>query len=220
VLRFVLSSPVVSTEPAEKSGHVSGIACRREQLQARGMGELTRLLAAARNGETGAVDQIVVLTYHELRDLAHQRLRRVPKITLLDTGVLVNECYLRLVKVGELNAGDKAHFLGYAGRVMRSIVVDFARERLAQRRGGNIPHVEAGPDIPDPAAAAEEEVVRVDEALQELARLDGRLVQVVELKYFGGLKSEEIAAALGIAERSVRRDWQKARVLLHEELKP
>jgi RNA polymerase sigma factor (TIGR02999 family) len=184
------------------------------------MGELTRLLEAARSGETGAVDQIVVLTYQELREIAHQRLRRVPKITLLDTGVLVNECYLRLVKVGELNAGDKAHFLGYAGRVMRSIMVDFARERLAQRRGGNIEHVAAPTDIPDPAAAAEEEVVRVDEALQELARLDGRLVQVVELKYFGGLNSEEIAAALGIAERSVRRDWQKARVLLHEELKP
>jgi RNA polymerase sigma factor (TIGR02999 family) len=184
------------------------------------MGELTRLLEAARNGQSGAVDQIVVLTYQELRELAHQRLRRVPKITLLDTGALVNECYLRLVKVGELNAGDKAHFLGYAGRVMRSIMVDFARERLAQRRGGNIQHVTAPTDIPDPAAAAEEEVIRVDEALQELARLDGRLVQVVELKYFGGLKSEEIAAALGIAERSVRRDWQKARVLLHEELKP
>jgi RNA polymerase sigma factor (TIGR02999 family) len=119
-------------------------------------------------------------------------------ITLLDTGALLNECYLRLLKVGELNTGDKAHFLGYAGRVMRSIVVDFARERLALRRGGDVLHVEAGTDIPDPAAAAEEEVVRVDEALQQLARLDARLVQVVELKYFGGLKSEEIAAALGI----------------------
>jgi RNA polymerase sigma factor (TIGR02999 family) len=183
------------------------------------MGEFTRLLEAARNGQSGAIDQIVALTYRELRELAHQRLRRTPQITLLETGALVNECYLRLVKVGELNAGDRAHFLGYAARVMRSIVVDFARERLAQRRGGNAPHVAVDTDIADPAAPAEE-VVRVDEALQELARLDGRLAQVVEMKYFGGLKSDEIAAALGIAERSVRRDWQKARVLLHEELKP
>src|SRR3984893_14445532 len=144
VLRFVLSSPVGTTQRAGKNGHVAGIACRREQSQAPGMGELTRLLEAVRNGQSGAVDQIVVLTYQELRELAHQRLRRVPKITLLDTGALVNECYLRLVKVGELNAGDKAHFLGYAGRVMRSIVVDFARERLAERRGGNVPHVAAG----------------------------------------------------------------------------
>ena len=183
------------------------------------MGEFTRLLEAARNGQSGAVDQIVALTYQELRTLAHQRLRRAPKITLLDTGALVNECYLRLVKVGELNASDRAHFLGYAGRVMRSIVVDFARERLAQRRGGNALHVTVGTDIPDPASAAEEEVLRVDDALQELARLDARLVQVVELKYFAGLSSEEIAAALDVAERTVRRDWQKARVLLHEELK-
>ncbi len=172
------------------------------------MGELTRLLEAARNGQSGAVEQIVALTYQELRELAHQRLRRAPQITLLETGALVNECYLRLVKVGEINAGDRAHFLGYAARVMRSI------------GGGNAPHITVGTDIADPAAPAEEEVVRVDEALQELARLDARLVQVVEMKYFGGLKSEEIALALGIAERSVRRDWQKARVLLHEELKP
>lgn len=184
------------------------------------MGELTRLLEAARNGQSGAVDQIVALTYQELRELAHQRLRRAPQITLLETGALVNECYLRLLKVGELNASDRAHFLGYAARVMRSIVVDFARARLAERRGGNATHITARTDIPDPAARAEEEVVRVNEALQEIARLDARLVQVVELKYFGGLKNEEIAEALGIAERSVRRDWQKARVLLHEELKP
>src|SRR5258708_36582824 len=103
---------------------------------------------------------------------------------------------------------------------MRSIVVDFARERLALRRGGNSPHLTLGTDIADPAAPAEEEAVRVDEALQELARLDPRLVQVVEMKYFGGLNSDEIAKALGMAERSARRDWQKARVLLHEELKP
>jgi len=196
------------------------IACRGERPQASGMGELTRLLEAARNGQSGAVDQIVALTYQELRELAHNRLRRGPPITVLETGALVNECYLRLLKVGELRASDRAHFLGYAARAMRSIVVDFARARLAKRRGGNATHIAVGTDIPDPAAGVEEEVVRVDEALQVLARLDARLVQVVELKYFGGLNSEEIAAALGIAERSVRRDWQKARVLLHQELKP
>jgi RNA polymerase sigma factor (TIGR02999 family) len=184
------------------------------------MGEFTRLLEAARSGQSGAVDRIVALTYQELRDLAHRRLRQTAQITLLDTGALVHECYLRLVKVGELNVEDRAHFLGYAGRVMRSIVVDFARARLAERRGGRAPHITVPTDIPDPAAAAEQEIVRVDDALQELARLDARLVQVVELKYFGGLNSDEIAAVLGIRERSVRRDWQKARVLLHQELKP
>jgi RNA polymerase sigma factor (TIGR02999 family) len=184
------------------------------------MGELTRLLEAARSGQPGAIDQIVALTYRELYELAHQRLRRARAVTLLDTGALVHECYLRLVKLGELNTEDRDHFLGYAGRVMRSIIVDFARERLAKRRGGDVPHVTMPTDIPDAAMAGESEVVRVDEALKQLGQLDARLVQVVELKYFGGLKSEEIAAALGIAERSVRRDWQKARVLLHQELKP
>jgi RNA polymerase sigma factor (TIGR02999 family) len=184
------------------------------------MGELTRLLAAARDGQPGAVDQIVALTYHELRDLAHRRLRQTRAVTLLDTGALVHECYLRLVRLGELNMEDRNHFLGYAGRVMRSIIVDFAREQLALRRGGNAEHVPCPTDLPDPGLLGEQEVVRIDEALQSLAQLDARLVQVVELKYFGGLNSEEIATALGIAERSVRRDWQKARVLLHEELKP
>jgi RNA polymerase sigma factor (TIGR02999 family) len=184
------------------------------------MGEFTRLLQAARDGQSDAVAQIIALTYQELREIAHQRLRRAPKITLLDTGALVHECYLRLVKLGELDVEDQGHFLGYAARAMRSIVVDFARERLAERRGGNAQHITVGTDLPDPAAAAEEEVVRVNDALEKLGLLDARLVQVVELKYFGGLTSDEIAAALGIAERSVRRDWQKARVLLHEELKP
>ena len=118
------------------------------------MGEFTRLLEAVRNGESGAIDQIVALTYQELRELAHQRLRRAPQITLLETGALVNECYLRLVKVGELDAGDRAHFLGYAARVMRAIVVDFARERLALRRGGSAPHRAVETDIADPAAPA------------------------------------------------------------------
>src|ERR1700730_17168131 len=121
------------------------------------MGEFTRLLEAVRKGASGAIDQIVALTYQELRELAHQRLKRTHQITLLETGALVNECYLRLVKVGELNAGGRAHVLGYAARVMRSIVVDFARERLALRRGGSAPHLTVGTDIVDPGASAQEE---------------------------------------------------------------
>lgn len=183
------------------------------------MGEFTRLLEAVRGGEPGAVDQVVALTYRELRVLAHQRLQRAPRITLLDTTALVHECYLRLVRLGELNAPDRARFLGYAARVMRSIIVDFARQRLSLRRGGDALHVTMGTDIPDTAAAAEEELVRIDDALKELGRLDERLVRVVEMKYFAGLTSDEIASALDVTERTVRRDWQKARVLLHDQLK-
>jgi RNA polymerase sigma factor (TIGR02999 family) len=185
-----------------------------------GVGELTKLLEAVRNGQPGAVDQLVALCYRELRQLAHQRLRRTGANTVLDTTSLVHECYLRLVKVGEVDSVSRSHFLAYAAKVMRSIVVDFARERLTQRRGGDDRHVTLGTDVPDVATASEEQLVRVDEALRELAQLDERLVKVVEMKYFAGLTWEEIAAVLGITERTVRRDWQKARLLLHAELGP
>jgi len=182
------------------------------------VGEFTRLLEAVRSGQAGAVDQLVALSYRELRQLAHQRLRRTGAITTLDTTSLVHECYLRLVKVGEVDSSSRSHFLAYAGKVMRSVIVDLARERLTQRRGGSDQHVTLGTDVPDISTASEQHLVRVDEALRELAQLDERLVRVVELKYFAGLTWDEIAAVLGVTERTVRRDWEKARVLLHAEL--
>jgi RNA polymerase sigma factor (TIGR02999 family) len=184
------------------------------------MGELTELLEAARNGESGAIDRVVTLTYRELRALAHQRLRGAGAITHLDTTSLVNECYLRLVKVGELKAESRAHFIAYAAHVMRSIVVDLVRKRRAQRRGGDLAPVTLDTALPDPASTGEDLLLRLDAALEELARLDERLVKVVEMRYFAGLTSEEIASALGVTERTVRRDWQKARLLLHRELAP
>ncbi|HEV7715219.1 MAG TPA: ECF-type sigma factor [Steroidobacteraceae bacterium] len=182
------------------------------------MGDLTRLLEAVRAGDAGAVDEVFALTYRELHELAHQRLRRASPITVLDTTSLVHECYLRLVRLGQLNTHDRSHFLGYAARVMRSIVVDSVRQRLAQRRGGDELHVTLGTDVPDVAAVSEEQIVRVDEALQQLATLDARLVQVVEMRYFAGLTAEEIAEALGVTPRTIRRDWEKARLLLFAAL--
>ena len=181
------------------------------------MGELTRLLAAVRAGEPGAVDRVVTVTYRELHTLAHQRLSRSPAVTLLDTTSLVHECYLRLVNVGELHASDRTHFMGYAARAMRSIVVDLLRRRLADRRGGGERNLTLGTDISE-ALAGSEQVLQVDAALEELAKLDQRLVEVVELKYFAGLTNDEIATTLGVNERTIRRDWDKARVLLHREL--
>ncbi len=183
------------------------------------MGELTSLLAAVRAGEPGAVDGVVAITYRELRALAHQRLARSPTLTLLDTTSLVHECYLRLVKVGELQTDDRSHFMAYAARAMRSIIVDFARQRAAQRRGGGELHVTLDPELADDGAEAAADLVRVSAALDELAKLDERLARVVELKYFAGLTNEETATALGVDERTVRRDWDKARALLYQELK-
>jgi len=181
------------------------------------MGTLTLLLAAVRAGEPGAVDRVVAATYRELHTIARRRLRRTPAITLLDTTALVHECYLKLVNLGELQATDRAHFLGYAARAMRSIVVDMVRRRMAARHGGGERNLTLGTDIGENLADAEQ-VLQVDGALEELAKLDRRLVDVVELKYFAGLTNDEIAEALGVNERTVRRAWEKARMLLHREL--
>jgi RNA polymerase sigma factor (TIGR02999 family) len=178
------------------------------------MGELTRLLQAVKDGDSGAMDRVFELTYHELHQLAHRRLHASPKGDELNTTSLVHECYLRLVQLGRLETHDRTHFLAYASRVMRSIVIDSVRKRLAARRGGGEMHVTLATDIPDATTFGERELLRVDEMLQELEKLDSRLVQVVEMRYFAGLTEEEIGAALGVTARTIRRDWEKARLLL------
>ena len=182
------------------------------------MGDVTQLLDGLREGKDGAVDEVFALTYRELRDLAHQRIRRATPVTVLDTTSLVHECYLRLVRLGQLHTRDRAHFLAYSARVMRSIVVDMVRQSLAQRRGGGELHVTLATDVPDRATLGGEQVIRVDEALEELAQLDARLVKVVEMRYFAGLSVQEIAEALGVTPRTVNRDWEKARLLLFAAL--
>ncbi len=175
--------------------------------------QVMTLLAAARRGETGAADELFSLLYPDLRRMAHARLRRSGHLTLLDTTGLVHEAYLRLFKVGTLEADDRAQFMAYAARVMRSVVVDFVRWRAADRRGGGVLHV----GIDDAVVGAdprEQEVVRIDEALQELAAIDERLVRVVEMRYFAGMTEDQVAEALGLSRRSVTRDWEKARLFL------
>jgi RNA polymerase sigma factor (TIGR02999 family) len=182
-------------------------------------GRVTRLLDAISAGDSDAIDEIFALTYRELRQMAHQRLHRSSRVTSLDTTALVHECYLRLVRLGQLQTRDRAHFLGYAGRVMRSIVVDFVRQRLAKRRGGDELRVTLRTDIRDcTAAVSEEQIMQVDAALQELASLDPRLVQVVEMRYFAGFTVEQIAQSRGVTTRTIRRDWEKARLLLYAAL--
>jgi RNA polymerase sigma factor (TIGR02999 family) len=178
------------------------------------MGDFTRLLQAVRDGDTGAMDRVFELTYQELHRLAHRRLHGSPQREELNTTSLVHECYLRLVHLGQLEMHDRTHFLAYAARVMRSIVIDSVRRRLAARRGGGEMHVTLATDIPDAKTFGEQELMRVDELLRELEKLDARLVQVVEMRYFAGLTEEEIGAALGVAARTIRRDWEKARLLL------
>ena len=172
------------------------------------------LLAAVRRGESGAADTLFSFLYPDLQRMAHSRLRRSGQLTLLDTTGLVHEAYLRLFKSGSLEAGDRAQFMAYAARVMRSVVVDFVRRRAADRRGGDAVHVgleESAGAVSDPR---ELEVVRIDEALGELAAIDERLVRVVEMRYFAGMTEDQVAEALGRSRRSVTRDWEKARLFL------
>jgi len=180
---------------------------------------LTDLIRRAQGGDAAALRVVFDATYEELRGLARARLRKGSRNTLLDTTSLVHEAYLRFAGAGRLHIGDREHFLRYASHVMRSVIVDFVRERIAQRRGGDAVHVTLNSEIGDATVAGESEILNVHEALEELAQHDARLVQVVEMRYFAGMTEIEIAAALGVNDRTVRRDWQKARLLLADALK-
>jgi len=181
--------------------------------------ELTALLRAARCGDKAALDDLFSQMYAELHKLAHIRLSRNKRTPQLDTTSLVHESYLRCVKAGQLDVEDRAHFLAYAAKVMRSIIVDFARQRHAERHGGGAEPITLNTDLAESVRASEGEIIRVDDALKDLARLDERLVRVVEMRFFAGLSEEEIASVLGVNERTIRRDWDKARLLLQAALR-
>jgi RNA polymerase sigma factor (TIGR02999 family) len=178
------------------------------------MSQVTVLLDAARRGEAGAMDQLFGLLYDDLHQLAHARLRRSGTLTLLDTTALVHESYLRLFDSESVEARDRSHFMGYAARVMRSIVVDFVRRRMAERRGGDAVHVDLETELAQLTDPRERELMQVHEALEELATIDERLVRVVEMRYFAGMTEPEVAEALDLSLRSVSRDWEKARLFL------
>ncbi len=180
------------------------------------MGDITVLIQRAQGGDRGALDALFDALYPELRRIAHARLTRNLRDTLLDTTALVHECYVKFSQAQRLGPSDRAHFLAYAATAMRSIIVDFARAKAAERRGGDAPHVTLNTALADGLGDrhGEDEIVRVHEALDELAKLDARLAQVVEMRYFAGLSELEIAELLQRSERSIRRDWQKARLFL------
>jgi RNA polymerase sigma factor (TIGR02999 family) len=160
-----------------------------------------------------AAEELFASLYDDLRRLAHARLQRNEPLTLLDTTSLVHETFLRILKTGQITASERPRFLAYAAQVMRSIIVDSVRQRHAERRGGDGQHVPLDAAA-EAASSGEDEVLRVSEALDELAKVDARLVQIVEMRYFAGFTEDDIALALGVTERTVRRDWQKARMLL------
>ncbi|HEX4582094.1 MAG TPA: ECF-type sigma factor [Acidobacteriaceae bacterium] len=181
--------------------------------------ELGHLLAAARSGDAQAANRIFTLLYRELRQLAHAKLRQHQEMTLLDTTCLLHESYLRLLGGGGMQVVDRSHFFAYAARVMRSVIVDFARARLAQRRGGDRTQITLNADIVEGVGSEEDTVIQVHEALDALGQVHERLAQVVEMRYFGGLTEKEIADVLGVSERTIKRDWERARLLLFAALR-
>jgi RNA polymerase sigma factor (TIGR02999 family) len=183
------------------------------------MSDITALLQSAHGGDEEAAGRAVALLYDELRRQARSRLRRAGELTLLDTTALVHESYLRIRQAGLPHFEDRRHFLAYACKAMRHIVIDLARARQADRRGGAAVHVTLDTALGDSLPAPGEDVLRVHEALQELAEVDPRLGQVVEMRYFGGLSEPEIAECLGVTERTVQRDWKKARLFLSMSLR-
>jgi RNA polymerase sigma factor (TIGR02999 family) len=180
---------------------------------------LTDMIRRAHTGDSAALKGVFELAYPELRNLARARLRKGAPNALLGTTALVNEAYLRFAEAGRLRLEDRQHFLKYASHVMRSVIVDFVRERIAQRRGGDAPHVTLNSEVIASVEGGEREIMQVHDALEELAQHEARLVEVVEMRYFAGMTEAEIATVLGVTVRTVRRDWRKARLLLADSLK-
>jgi len=182
-------------------------------------GEVTRLLGQVRGGDRAAFDQLLPLVYDELRRIARGQLRRERREHTLFPTALVHEAYIKLIDQAAVDWQGKAHFLGVAARCMRQILVDYARRRNAEKRGGDwarttLTHRDLGIDVPL------EELVTLDAALDRLDQLDSRLRQVVEYRFFAGMTEDEIAEVLGVSTRTVQRDWLKARAWLYKELYP
>lgn len=164
--------------------------------------------------ETRQGEELFELLYNELRRLARSRLASGGRNVLLDTTALVHESFLRLQGSGKVALQDRDHFMAYAATAMRSVIVDYVRQRSAEKRGGDVEHVTLDTGVAEGLGATDGEIVEVHDALEALGKIDARLVKVVEMRYFAGLSDDEIGAALGMTGRTVRRDWERARLLL------
>jgi len=174
---------------------------------------ITELLRSASAGDTNARDRVIPLSYDELRDSAHRQLARVKRGGTLNTTALVHEAYLKLFKSPRTAYEDRNHFHAVAAKAMRQVLVDYARQQSAQKRGQGQQVISLDRvDIPVPVP--DHDILAIDEALKTLGVDHPRLVHVVELRYFAGFSVEETAAALGVSERTVKHDFQKARALL------
>lgn len=177
----------------------------------------TRVFIAARTGDASAADQLTPLLYDELRLLAGKYIDEERPGHTLQATALVNEAYLRLIDVSSVKENDKQHFMALAAKTMRRVLVDHYRRRSATKRGGNRERVTLSTELAE-GESKSIDVVHVDELLSKLAMTDERAARVVELKFFGGLTTPQIAETLNVSPRTVESDWYYARGWLYREL--
>jgi RNA polymerase sigma factor (TIGR02999 family) len=188
-------------------------------------GDITVLLRAWRAGDRSALDRLTPLVYGELRRLAYQFMRQERSEHILQATALVSEAYLRLIDIRAVEWQDRAHFMAVAAQTMRRVLVDAARARAAEKRGGDMERAGRGAssvdldNVPAPETDRATEVCELDELLDALAQMDPRRAKVIELRFFGGLTVEETAEFLQISPQSVMRDWRLARAWLTRELR-
>ena len=216
--RMIESAPSVpgSPGPAAFSGDKRTDDKRADAEPVVDLPQITQWLQQAASGDRAALDAVYASLYPDLKRIARSRLRQQGRADSMSTTMLVHESFVRLVGARGLRLEDRRHFFAYAAKTMRHIIIDSAREHLAERRGGGVEHTTLGGDdalqVADTASG--DDLVRVNEALKGLEAVDPELAELVEMRYFGGYSEAEIAELQGVAERTVRRRWDKARAWL------
>jgi RNA polymerase sigma factor (TIGR02999 family) len=179
--------------------------------------DVTQLLSDLQNGRTGAAEDLLPLVYQELRRIAGSYMRRERSDHTLQATALVHEAYLQLVDQTRVDWKNRAHFFGVAAQLMRRILVEHARAHHAQKRGGNAAKLSLD-EVINHFPGREITLVALDDSLKELERLDERQSRIVELRFFGGLTTEEVAEVLSISTATVEREWRSARAWLYSQL--
>jgi RNA polymerase sigma factor (TIGR02999 family) len=192
-------------------------AGRRFELSEERAGQVTEFLRKWRRGDEMALNALMPLVYRELRHLAHHHLQSERPDHTLQSSALVHEAYIRLLGNQRVELQNRAHFIAFASRLMRQVLVDYARERQTSKRDGGcriaFEHLETL------SINGDAELLALDDALNELARLDERQGKIVEMKFFGGLSAPEISDVMGISRSTVDRDWATARIWLHRQVR-
>ena len=196
------------------ASHTRAVAVRREDLVT---ADITSLLASAEHGDRAAADAVFSALYDELHRMARRELARRGGGVTLSATTLLHDAYLSISQREGTSFPDRNRYMGYASRVMRGLIIDYARNRQAQKRGGLFEMTSISTDVADPQTDADD-LVRISDALDELATVDERLVRVVDLKFFCGFSFVEIAEMMSVSERTIQRDWEKARIFLYQRL--